>query len=183
MSALGGMRAAAFVGVLQALLFAAAIVAVGVIAWVELGGFGAFVGLLAKLGASKAGDWGAAQNGYNAYFTTPGVVQFVAGFGKEAPGRRRLDDLDGSFDGSVAYGLPTCAGFRHPRFLGPGCARLRAATGLGSPAATVGFGLVFFAVIAGVGALFLGASSALDQASLAVGQRSAGASERAAKPG
>ena len=83
--ALGGLRAASFVGVLQALMLAATVVAAGIVAWVELGGFGAFVGLLAKLGASKAGDWGAAQNGYNAYFATPGVVQFVAGFGRGDP--------------------------------------------------------------------------------------------------
>ena len=82
---LGGMRSAAYVGLLQGLLFAATIVAIGVIAWAKLGGFGNFVDLLSRLGASNVGPWGASAAGYNAYFETPGVVQFVAGLGREAP--------------------------------------------------------------------------------------------------
>ena len=165
---LGGIRAAAFVGVLQALLFATAIVAVGVIAWVELGGFGNFVGLLAKLGASKVGDWGATtDNGYNALFTTPGVVQFVAGYGKEAP-------VGGVW--TTAMVLSTALSLMGlqlaPQFVivafSTRDARGFAPQQVWVAAAAVGFGLVFFAVIAGVGALFLGASPAVDHASLAI---------------
>jgi Na+/proline symporter len=164
---LGGMRAAAFVGVLQALLFGAAIVATGVIAWVELGGFGSFVGLLAKLGASKVGDWGASTGGYNALFTTPGVVQFVAGFGKESP-------VGGVWTTSMVLstalslmGLQLAPAFAIAAF-STRDARGFAPQQVWLAAAAVGFGLVFFSVIAGVGALFLGASPAINQASLAI---------------
>ena len=166
--ALGGLRAASFVGVLQALMLAATIVAAGIVAWVELGGFGAFVGLLAKLGASKAGDWGAAQNGYNAYFATPGVVQFVAGFG-------RGDPVGGVWTTSMVFStVLSLMGFQ----LAPAFAVLafstRDARGFAPQqvwlaGATVGFGLVFFSVIAGVGALLLGASPSPEAAALAVG--------------
>jgi Na+/proline symporter len=164
---LGGMRAAAFVGVLQALLFAAAIVAAGVIAWVELGGFGDFVGLLAKLGASKAGAWGASSAGYNAFFATPGVVQFVAGFGKEAP-------VGGVWTTTMVLssvlslmGLQLAPAFAIAAF-STRDARGFAPQQVWVAAAAIGFGLVFFTVIAGVGALFLGASSEINQASLAI---------------
>jgi SSS family solute:Na+ symporter len=165
---LGGMRAAAFVGVLQALLFAAGLVAIGVIAWVELGGFPSFVALLDKLGAAKVGDWGASSAGYNAMFTTPGVVQFVAGYGKEAP-------VGGVWTTTMVLStVLSLIGLQLAPAFGVLAFSARDARGFApqqvwAAAATVGFGLVFFAVIAGVGAQFLGASSAITQASLAVG--------------
>jgi Na+/proline symporter len=149
------------------LLFAAALVAAGVIAWVELGGFGNFVDLLAKLGASKVGDWGASSAGYNALFATPGVVQFVAGFGKEAPvGGVWTTTMVLSTSLSL-MGLQLAPAFAIAAFSS------RDARGFGPQqvwvaAAAVGFGLVFFSVIAGVGAWFLGASGAVDAASLGV---------------
>jgi Na+/proline symporter len=165
---LGGIRAASFVGVLQTLMFAAAVVAIGVVAWVELGGFGNFVSLLARLGASKAGDWGASQGGYNAYFATPGVVQFVAGFSKESP-------VGGIWTTSMVLSTTlSLMGFQ----LAPAFAILafssRDARGFAPQqvwlaGAAVGFGFVFFSVIAGVGALFLGASTAVDAARLSAG--------------
>ncbi len=165
---LGGMRAASFVGVLQTLMLGAAIVAAGVIAWVELGGFGSFVGLLAKLGASKAGDWGAAQNGYNAFFTTPGVVQFVAGFSREAP-------VGGVWTTTMVLSTAlSLMGFQlAPAFVivafSARDARGFAAQQVWLAAAAIGFGLIFFSVMAGVGALFLGASPAIGAASLGIG--------------
>jgi Na+/proline symporter len=165
---LGGMRAATFVGVLQALLFLTAIVAVGVIAWVELGGFGNFVGLLAKLGASKVGDWGATtDNNYNALFTTPGVVQFVAGYGKEAPVGGVWTTAMVLSTALSLMGLQLAPQFMIVAF-STRDARGFAPQQVWVAAAAVGFGLVFFTVIAGVGALFLGASPAADHASLAI---------------
>ena len=158
---LGGMRAAAFVGVLQALLFGAVTVAVGVIAWVELGGFGGFVDLLAKLGASKVGEWGASSTGINAMFATPGVVQFVAGLARRSPseacGRR-----DGPVVRPLADGLAARAGLRARPFR-RATHEVSRRSRCGSPR-RIGFGLVFFGVIAGVGALFLGASPSVNQA-------------------
>lgn len=166
--ALGGMRAASFVAVLQTLMLAAAIAAAGVIAWVELGGFGSFVGLLAKLGASKAGDWGASQNGYNAFFTTPGVVQFVAGFSKEAPVGGVWTTTMVLSTALSLMGLQLAPAFGVVAFSARD-ARGFAAQQVWLAGAAVGFGLVFFSAMAGVGALFLGASPAVDAASLGVG--------------
>ncbi|HXT09855.1 MAG TPA: hypothetical protein VN715_23355 [Roseiarcus sp.] len=164
---LGGLRAAAYVGVLQALLFVAALVAVGAIAWVELGGFGRFVDLLAKLGASKLGPWGASGGGYNALFATPGVVQFVAGFGKAAP-------VGGVWTTTMVFssalslmGLQLAPAFVVVAFSARD-ARGFAPQQVWLSAAAVGCGLVFFAVVAGLGAQFLGASAAVNQAGLAV---------------
>jgi SSS family solute:Na+ symporter len=164
---LGGIRAAAFVGVLQALLFASALVAAGVIAWVELGGFGSFVDLLAKLGASKAGAWGASSTGYNALFATPGIVQFVAGFGKEAPVGGVWTTTMVLSTALSLMGLQLAPAFAIATFSS------RDARGFGPQqvwvsAAAVGFGLVFFSVLAGVGASFLGASDAVNATSLGV---------------
>ena len=137
------------------MLLAAVIVAAGVIAWVELGGFGSLVGLLAKLGASKVGDWGASTSGYNAMFATPGVVQFVAGFGKDAP-------AGGVWTTSMVLStVLSLMGFQLAPAFVVAAFSTRDARGFAPQqvwvaAAAVGFGLVFFSVIAGMGALFLG---------------------------
>jgi solute:Na+ symporter, SSS family len=166
---LGGMRAAANVGVLQGLLFAAAIVAIGVFALAKLGGFGSFVDLLGKLGASKTGPWGASSAGYNAYFTTPGVVQFIAGFGREAP-------VGGIWTAAMVltYAFAQMGVQAAPAFT-IGAFATRDARGFApqqvwAAGAGIGLALVFFAVIGGIGALFLGASAPAAQAGLAVAQ-------------
>jgi solute:Na+ symporter, SSS family len=166
---LGGLRAAAFAGVLQGLLFAAALIAVGIIAWVELGGFGAFVDLLAKLGASKVGPWGASSTGYNALLATPGVVQFVGGLGYENP-------VGGLWTTTMALsatlslmGLQLAPTFMITAF-STRDARGFAPQQVWVAATAIGFCLVFFVVIAGMGALFLGASASANDASLAIGK-------------
>ena len=81
---LGGMRAVAWVGTLQGLLMAAGLAAIGLIAYGRLGGFGPLNELLAKAGAA-AGPHGTTAQGYNTSFIIPGVVQFTAGLGQQAP--------------------------------------------------------------------------------------------------
>lgn len=163
---LGGMRAATFVGVLQGLLFVTAVVAVGVIAWSQLGGFTSFMDLLAKLGASKLGVWGASTAGYNAAFETPGVVQFVGGLGREDP-------VGGLWTASMV--LSTGVGLMGLQ-LAPALAVASFATrdtkGFGPQqvwiaGAAVGLLLVSCGIIAGMGAQFLGGSSALVEGGLA----------------
>jgi solute:Na+ symporter, SSS family len=166
---LGGMRAVAYVGALQGLLFATAIAAIGVIAWGKLGGFGSFVDLLAKLGASKIGPWGASAAGYNAYLETPGVVQFVAGLGREAPaGGLWTASMVLTFSFAL-MGMQLAPAFT----IGAFAARdLRgfAPQQVWAAGAAIGLILVFFAIIAGMGALFLGASAPVAQAGLSVAQ-------------
>ncbi len=167
---LGGMRAAAYVGTLQGLLFAAVLVSIGVFVWVAVGGFSNFVALLAKLGASKLGPWGASAAGYNAYFETPGVVQFVAGIGREAP-------VGGLWTVSLVFSY--CISLMSLQ-LAPAvtiCAfsasdvRGFAAQQVWTAAAGIGLILVFFAVLVGAGALFLGGSVPITVAGLAVGHQ------------
>lgn len=81
----GGLRAVASVSTLQAVLFGAGLIAVGLLAYDRLGGFGSFVDALGKLGQSQVGPWGASAQGYNAYLTVAGVMQFTAGLGVETP--------------------------------------------------------------------------------------------------
>jgi solute:Na+ symporter, SSS family len=164
---LGGMRAAAYVGALQGLLFATAVAAVGIIAWAKLGGFGIFVDLLAKLGASKVGPWGASAAGYNAYFETPGVVQFVAGLGREAP-------AGGVWTASMvlSYSFALMGLQMAPAFM-IGAFATRDVKGFApqqvwAAAAAIGLILVFLGVTAGMGALFLGGSSSAAETGLAV---------------
>jgi solute:Na+ symporter, SSS family len=166
---LGGMRAVAYVGALQGLLFATAIAAIGIIAWAKLGGFGSFVDLLAKLGASKVGPWGASAAGYNAYFETPGVVQFVAGLGREAPAGgvwTAAMVLTYSF---ALMGLQLAPAFTIGAFATRDLKGF-APQQVWAAGAAIGLILVFFCIIGGMGALFLGGSSPAEQAGLAVAQ-------------
>ena len=118
-----------------------------------MAGFGAFVDLLAKLGASKVGPWGASAAGYNAYFETPEVVQFVAGLGREAP-------AGGIWTGSMVltYSFALMGLQLAPAFtIGAFAARdLRgfAPQQVWAAGAAVGLIFAFFGVIAGAGASF-----------------------------
>ena len=89
--ALGGLRAVAYVDVLQCLLLGLGIVITGVIALNWVGGWDALNAGLAELAkATNAqgihiGRYGSTPDGHSAYFAIPGVIQFTAGLGKEAP--------------------------------------------------------------------------------------------------
>jgi SSS family solute:Na+ symporter len=73
----GGLRAAAYVGTLQCLLLGAGIIAIGVIVYWQVGGFGAFNAALATLGTDTASG--------PSPFEIPGVMLFTRGLGVEAP--------------------------------------------------------------------------------------------------
>ena len=75
---LGGMRAVTAVGALQCLLMLAGMIGLGAVAYYQLGGFGAFNAALARFGAQGSA---AGSN----LFEIPGVIQFTAGLGKQAP--------------------------------------------------------------------------------------------------
>ena len=85
----GGLRAVAYVDTLQCILLAGGIVAIGFIAYGELGGFGAFNEHMAELGKTSIGKWGTTKGhgggDYNAYLAIPGVIQYTAGLGKQTP--------------------------------------------------------------------------------------------------
>lgn len=157
---IGGMRAVTSVGVLQSMLMVAGMVAVSCVAYIELGGFGAFNEALAKLGASP--NVSAAN-----FFVIPGVIQFTEGLGKEMP-------VGGIWTVSMilTYGFALMGIQASPAFsmLGFSCRDPKgfAAQQVWALGGVIGIVLVFFAVIQGMGAHFLGASEGITQAGLAL---------------
>lgn len=144
----GGLRAVSFVGALQALLMVAGMVAVGCIAYIALGGFGAFNAALARLGSAPE----AAAN----LLTIPGVIQFTDGLGREAP-------LGGPWTAMMilSYGFALAGLQASPGFsmLGFSCRDTRgfAAQQVWATGAVIGVVLLVFAVAQGMGAHVLGA--------------------------
>ena len=152
---LGGIRGAAYVGVLQGLLFVAGLAAIALFAYLELGGLGAMSQSLARLGA---GDGTPAGNA-GGYFAIPGVVQFTAGLGRELP-------AGGIWTAAMilTYGFALMGIQASPAFTmwGFSCRSPKsfAVQQVWASAAVVGFVLVLCAVVAGVGGHFLGAAGA-----------------------
>lgn len=83
--AFGGMRGAAYVGALQGVLVAAAMVVLGLYAYWLAGGFDAFIAALGKLSLAAAPAEGAPAADTARLFEIPGVIQFTAGLGVETP--------------------------------------------------------------------------------------------------
>lgn len=85
----GGLRAAANVGVVQCVLFAGISLVLGGVAFNLLGGFEGFNTALGQASTISMGHWGNTNGfgggNYDGFFAVPGVIQFTAGLGKEAP--------------------------------------------------------------------------------------------------
>jgi Na+/proline symporter len=85
----GGLRAIANVDTVQGLLLAAGIVVIGVEALHLVGGYSALNRALAKIASAAIGNWGSTLGrgggDFNAGFAIPGVIQWSAGLGREAP--------------------------------------------------------------------------------------------------
>lgn len=167
---IGGLRAAAYAGSLQCVLLVSGIVAVGLVALAHLGGFEGFDALaqaLARLGATGIGPWGSSAEGYSAYLHIPGVMQFTAGLGKEAP-------TAGMWTATMV--LTTCFSLMgiqsSPAFtmLAFSCRDPKgfAPQQVWASAGVVGLLLVFFSLVQGLGADFLGASRVFTEAGLAL---------------
>lgn len=164
---LGGIRGTAYAGVLQGLLFVAGMAALGIFAYVKLGGLEAFNQELARLGTSHVTPWGLSGKGYNSYFAVPGVIQFTAGVGRQLPAGGLWT---ASMILSYAFALMgiqaappfTMWGFssRNPKSF--------AAQQVWASAGVVGLLLILFAVLVGMGAHFLGASHPDTAAGIAV---------------
>jgi Na+/proline symporter len=86
---LGGVRAVAYVGTLQAILIAAGTMILGLAALDLVGGFTALNEGLARVAGQTAGRWattaGHGGGDYNALFAVPGVIQWTDGLGRETP--------------------------------------------------------------------------------------------------
>ena len=165
----GGLRAVAYVDTLQCILLALGIIITGIIALDLVGGWGALNDAMAKLGATGVGKWGSTKGfgggDYNAYLAVPGVIQFTAGLGKETP-------VGGLWTGIMILtymfalmGIQSAPAFsmwafgnRNPKPFAPQQVW----------ASSFGIGLIlfFFTAFQGMGAHFLGADPAVNQAGL-----------------
>ena len=85
----GGFKAMVSIGVVQSWFLMLTIIILGIIVYFFIGGFDAFNQALAKIASTSISAWGT-TNGYgggdfNSYFSIPGVIQWVAGLGKNDP--------------------------------------------------------------------------------------------------
>ena len=160
----GGLRAVAYVDSVQAILLAGGIVIIGIIAMNEVGGFGALnerIAALTEIGPDGKAIFGkTTPDGYSAYIAIPGVIQFGAGLGTaSAP-------VGGAWTGIMVLtymfalmGIQSAPAFsmwaygnKNPKPFAP---QQVWASSFG-----IGFILMFFTAMQGLGSHFLGADTA-----------------------
>ena len=169
----GGIAGIANVAVLQGILMAMGIVALGLIALDHVGGFEILNRKLAELAATGIGGQGTTRGlgggDYNGLFALPGVAQWTAGLGREAP-------VGGLWTGvmCLSFMLALLGVLAAPTFsifaFSSETPRPFAAQQVWASAAAIGAILLVFSVVQGAGALFLGANRAVAEAGLAVAQ-------------
>ena len=85
----GGFKATVSIGVVQSWFLILTIIVLGVIVYFFVGGFDAFNQALSKIATTQISAWGTTKGygggNYNSYFAVPGVIQWVAGLGKNDP--------------------------------------------------------------------------------------------------
>jgi len=157
----GGLRAVAYVDTLQCILLAFGIIAIGFIAYGQLGGWESFNQAMAKLGQTGIGKWKTTPDGYNAYLAIPSVIQFTAGLGKETP-------VGGLWTGVMCLtymfalmGIHSAPAFTMWAF-GNKDPKPFAPQQVWASSVGIGFILFFFTAAQGMGAHFLGATPAAD---------------------
>jgi solute:Na+ symporter, SSS family len=164
---MGGLRTAAYVSTLQSLLIVSGMVAIGLLAYGKMGGFGALNEALAGLGGSNIAPAAGDAEGYNAFFAIPGVMHFSAGIGDESVG-------GGIWTGAMILtfclgmmGIQTAPGFSMLAFASRDI-RGFAPQQVWTSAGVLGVVLLFFAAAPGLGAYLLGGSTAAADAGLPV---------------
>ena len=169
----GGMQAVAKIAVVQCVMFFLGVLALGFYALDAVGGFEALNAGLAKIALNLPGFWGMTNGSgggtYPGYFATPGVIQFTAGLGVEAPdGGPWTAVMILSFM-MAAMGLQASPSFSMWGFASKS-PRGFAIHQIWGAAACVGALMVVFATLQGVGAHLLGASAEVNAAGLAQSQ-------------
>jgi len=160
----GGLRAVAYVDSAQAILLAGGIVVIGIVAMNEVGGFAALnerIAALSKIGPDGKALFGkTTPDGYSSYIAIPGVIQFGAGLGTESA------PVGGAWTGIMVLtymfalmGIQSAPAFsmwaygnKNPKPFAP---QQVWASSFG-----IGFILMFFTAMQGIGSHFLGADSA-----------------------
>jgi Na+/proline symporter len=160
----GGLRAVAYVDSAQAILLGGGIAVIGIIAMNEIGGFQRLNQGIAALsqidpstGKALFGD--TTPDGYSAYIAIPGVIQFGAGLGSaSAP-------IGGAWTGVMILtymfglmGIQSAPAFSMWAF-GNKSPEPFAPQQVWASSLVIGFILMFFTAIQGIGAHFLGADT------------------------
>ena len=167
----GGFKSIASVGVVQSWLYFLTVVLLGFIIYSFVGNFETFGKALAKIASTSISSWGN-TNGYgggdyNGYFALPGVIQWVAGLGKnEAAGgpwtAMMIFTFTISFMGIVlspsfsmwSYSAKNTKVFSYYQVWGS--------------AVVIGLLLFIFSTYQGVGASLLGANTDINNNSLSI---------------
>ena len=167
----GGFKATVSVGVVQSWLFVFSIFVLGIIVYIFVGGFDAFNEALSKIATTSISTWGNTRGygggDYNSFFAVPGVIQWVAGLGKNDPvggpwTAMMIFTFTISFMGIVLSPSFSMWSFstQHPRVFSYyqvwGCA------------AAIGILLFIFTTIQGVGATLLGANADINNSNLSI---------------
>jgi Na+/proline symporter len=157
----GGLRAVAYVDALQCALMIVGIVITGVIALDAVGGWSGLTAGMSTMATmpGKETTQGLGGGDYPAYFAIPGVIQYTAGLGKEAPvgglwtGVMILTYMFAmmGIQASPAFSMWAFAN-NNPRPFAP--------QQVWVSSFGVGFILLFFTMFQGVGAHLLGADAA-----------------------
>ncbi len=158
----GGLRAVAYVDSAQAILLGGGIVVVGLIAMHGIGGFARLNEGIAALSqidpaTGKAMFGKTTPEGYSAYIAIPGVIQFGAGLGTDSA------PIGGAWTGVMVLtymfglmGIQSAPAFSMWAF-GNKSPEPFAPQQVWASSFVIGFILIFFTAIQGIGAHFLGA--------------------------
>ena len=160
----GGLRAVAYVDSVQAVLLGGGIVVIDIIALTEIGGFERLIEGIAALSqidpaTGKAMFGATTPDGYSAYVAIPGVIQYSYGLGSN------LEPVGGLWTGMMILtyifalmGIQSAPAFSMWAF-GNKSPEPFAPQQVWASSLVIGFILVFFTAIQGIGAHFLGADT------------------------
>ncbi len=160
----GGLRAVAYVDSAQAILLAGGIVVIGIIAMDQVGGFSALnerIAALTAIGADGKALFGkTTPDGYSAYIAIPGVIQFGMGLGTDSA------PVGGAWTGVMVLtymfalmGIQSAPAFSMWAFGNKSPAPF-APQQVWASSFAIGFILMFFTAMQGLGSHFLGADTA-----------------------
>ncbi len=167
----GGFKSTVSVGVVQSWLFMLTVLILGLVTYSFIGSFEVFGNALSKIASTSISAWGN-TNGYggadhNGYFAVPGVIQWVAGLGKnEATGgpwtSMMIFTYTLSFMGiilSPSFSMWTYS-VKHPKVF--------SYYQVWGSAAVVGALLFIFSTLQGVGSNLLGANADINNLGLSI---------------
>ena len=153
--ATGGLRAVAYVDTMQCVLLAGGIMVIGVIALINIGGFS---NLIDGIAALSQNDTKLTPDGYSHYIAIPGVIQYVKS-GAEAVGGAWTGIMVLSYMFAL-MGIQSAPAFTMWSFSNKSTDAF-APQQVWASAFGIGFILMSFTAIQGIGAHFLGADAAM----------------------